>query len=271
MSPSRARIRPPRAGCSAGLRPLTFLLASPRNLSGLSPTAAVRLSQQKLSNASEPPRTRGLERSLGRPDRSSSQRSIRSADKRPRRSVLVLGGGQNACPLPGRREAGRHGWHVADGGHPGERGDRSSAAGRRRRHAARAGLDEPLPISHCQPTTQPSLVVEMIDALRLSGEEIVLEVGTGYGYQTALLARLAGLVYSVEHYADLAEHARANLSAVGVRNAQVVVGDGTAGLPDRVPSTRSSCPQLPECPARWPSSSLKAAGWSCRSPRQWLT
>ncbi|WP_246074846.1 protein-L-isoaspartate(D-aspartate) O-methyltransferase [Nonomuraea terrae] len=102
-------------------------------------------------------------------------------------------------------------------------------------HAARAGLDEPIPIGHGQPTTQPSLVAEMVDALRLSGGETVLEIGTGYGYQTALLARLAGTVYTVERHADLADHARANLSALGVANAEVVVGDGTAGLPDLAP------------------------------------
>ncbi|PZG20502.1 protein-L-isoaspartate(D-aspartate) O-methyltransferase [Nonomuraea aridisoli] len=102
-------------------------------------------------------------------------------------------------------------------------------------YAAGAGLDEPIPIGHGQPTTQPSLVVEMIDALRLSGGETVLEIGTGYGYQTALLARLARLVYSVERYADLADHARANLSAAGVTNVEVVVGDGTEGLPDHAP------------------------------------
>jgi protein-L-isoaspartate(D-aspartate) O-methyltransferase len=101
--------------------------------------------------------------------------------------------------------------------------------------AHRAQLDEPIPIGHGQPTTQPSLVARMIEALRLSGGETVLEVGTGYGYQTALLARLARRVYSVERHADLADHARENLAVAGVTNAEVVVGDGTAGLARHAP------------------------------------
>ncbi|GAA3646786.1 protein-L-isoaspartate(D-aspartate) O-methyltransferase [Nonomuraea antimicrobica] len=101
--------------------------------------------------------------------------------------------------------------------------------------AARARFDQPIPIGHGLPTSQPSLVAQMIDVLRLAGEESVLEVGTGYGYQTALLARMARRVYSVERLADLAEHARANLAAAGVTNVEVVVGDGTAGLPGRAP------------------------------------
>ncbi|TMR94951.1 protein-L-isoaspartate(D-aspartate) O-methyltransferase [Nonomuraea basaltis] len=103
------------------------------------------------------------------------------------------------------------------------------------RYAARAGQDEPIPIGHGQPTSQPSLIAQMIDALRLTGAETVLEIGTGYGYQTALLAYLAEHVFSVERHADLAEHARDNLAAAGVTNAQVVVGDGTAGLSEHAP------------------------------------
>ncbi|MFI6710505.1 protein-L-isoaspartate(D-aspartate) O-methyltransferase [Nonomuraea sp. NPDC050478] len=98
------------------------------------------------------------------------------------------------------------------------------------RFAASAQFDEPIPIGHGQPTSQPSLVARMIDALRLTGTETVLEIGSGYGYQTALLARMADRVYSLERHADLAEHARANLTAVGVTNVEVLVGDGTAGL-----------------------------------------
>jgi len=101
--------------------------------------------------------------------------------------------------------------------------------------AWRAQFDEPIPIGHGQPTSQPSLVAEMIHALRLTGTEKVLEIGTGYGYQTALLARMARRVYSVERHGDLAEHARANLAAAGVANAEVLVGDGTAGLPEHAP------------------------------------
>jgi protein-L-isoaspartate(D-aspartate) O-methyltransferase len=101
--------------------------------------------------------------------------------------------------------------------------------------AADAYLDRPLPISHGQVTTQPSLIARMIAALRLEGEERVLEIGTGYGFQTALLAALAGYVWSVERFADIAEVARDNLTAQGVRNAEVVVGDGTEGLVEQAP------------------------------------
>lgn len=101
--------------------------------------------------------------------------------------------------------------------------------------AERAFLDEPLPIPRNQVTTQPSLAAKMIEALGLSGDENVLEVGTGYGFQTALLARLARFVWSIERWGDLAEAARANLDRHGTTNAEVVVGDGTDGLERHAP------------------------------------
>ena len=96
-----------------------------------------------------------------------------------------------------------------------------------------ANVDVPIPIPHEQVTTQPSLVARMVEALALAGDERVLEIGTGYGWQTALLARLARDVFSVERFADLAEVARAAL-AVG-NNVQIVVGDGSEGLPQHAP------------------------------------
>ena len=98
-----------------------------------------------------------------------------------------------------------------------------------------AYLDRPLPIPHGQVTTQPSLSAKMIEALGLTGRERVLEVGTGYGFQTALLARLAGYVYSVERFPDFAAAARENLDLQGVDNVEVVVGDGTEGLQGQAP------------------------------------
>jgi protein-L-isoaspartate(D-aspartate) O-methyltransferase len=95
--------------------------------------------------------------------------------------------------------------------------------------------DRPIPIPHDQVTTQPSLSARMVQALRLRGDERVLEVGTGYGYQTALLARLAAHVTSVERWPDLAEAARRHLAAAGVDNVRVVVGDGTLGVSDGAP------------------------------------
>jgi protein-L-isoaspartate(D-aspartate) O-methyltransferase len=99
----------------------------------------------------------------------------------------------------------------------------------------RAYEDAPLPIPHGQVTTQPSLVARMIEGLGLRGGERVLEVGSGYGWQTALLARLAGEVFSIERFPDLAEEARRALLEAGVENATIVVGDGSAGLPERSP------------------------------------
>ena len=115
---------------------------------------------------------------------------------------------------------------------------------------SRAYLDEPLPIPHGQVTTQPSLVAKMIDALALTGSERELEVGTGYGWQTALLARLAAFVWSVERFADIAETARANLARHGVENAEVVVGDGSRGLAEHAPYdailVSAAFPKVPE-------------------------
>jgi protein-L-isoaspartate(D-aspartate) O-methyltransferase len=100
-------------------------------------------------------------------------------------------------------------------------------------YAGQADIDAPIPIPHGQVTTQPSLVARMVEALALTGDERVLEIGTGYGWQTALLSELAREVFSVERFAGLADTARANLS--GRENVTVVVGDGSAGLPEHAP------------------------------------
>ncbi|MFE7318467.1 protein-L-isoaspartate(D-aspartate) O-methyltransferase [Streptomyces sp. NPDC057555] len=102
-------------------------------------------------------------------------------------------------------------------------------------HRASAYVDVPIPIGHDQVTTQPSLVAMMIAALGLTGDERVLEIGSGHGFQTALLARLAAYVISVERWADLAEQARANLAGQGIENTEIIVGDGTLGVADRGP------------------------------------
>jgi protein-L-isoaspartate(D-aspartate) O-methyltransferase len=101
--------------------------------------------------------------------------------------------------------------------------------------AGQAYEDRPLPISHDQVTTQPSLVARMVEALELAGSERVLEIGAGYAWQTALLARLCGFVWAVERFGDVAETARANLARSGVMNAEVVTADGTKGLPEHAP------------------------------------
>ena len=98
-----------------------------------------------------------------------------------------------------------------------------------------AYVDEPVPIPHGQVTTQPSLIARMVAALELTGTERVLEVGTGLGFQTAILAMLARQVVSIERFADLAEQARANLEAAGLGRVLVKVGDGTLGVPEHAP------------------------------------
>jgi protein-L-isoaspartate(D-aspartate) O-methyltransferase len=102
-------------------------------------------------------------------------------------------------------------------------------------HRAHAYDDVPLPIGHAQVTTQPSLSAMMIDGLGLSGDEHVLEIGTGLGFQTALLARLAADVVTIELWPDIAEEARRNLARQGIRNVEPRVGDGSGGAPDRAP------------------------------------
>jgi protein-L-isoaspartate(D-aspartate) O-methyltransferase len=89
--------------------------------------------------------------------------------------------------------------------------------------------DTSLPIGHGQTISQPSTQAVYLEALELTGHERVLEVGTGSGYQAALLARLAQDVVSVERVAGLARRARATLTSAGVNNVLVVTGDGTLG------------------------------------------
>ncbi len=102
-------------------------------------------------------------------------------------------------------------------------------------HADQAEYDFPVPIGHDQVTSQPSLVAAMIEAVSPQPDEVVLEVGTGYGYQTALLARLARFVWSVERWPDLADAARGNLARAGTVNAEVITGDGSQGLVGHAP------------------------------------
>jgi protein-L-isoaspartate(D-aspartate) O-methyltransferase len=98
-----------------------------------------------------------------------------------------------------------------------------------------AYLDRPLRIPHRQVTTQPSLVARMVEAAAVGPDDRVLEIGTGYGFQTALLARLGREVVSVERHTSLAEAARYNLERAGVTNVSIVVGDGWKGRSDRAP------------------------------------
>jgi len=102
-------------------------------------------------------------------------------------------------------------------------------------NAALAYGDGPLPIGHGQTISQPYLVAFMTEALRLRGDEKVLEVGTGSGYQTAVLAEIAHDVFTIEIVKPLADRAEATLKALGYKNVTVRAGDGYRGWPEAAP------------------------------------
>ena len=119
--------------------------------------------------------------------------------------------------------------------------------------AHEAYADNALPIDCEQTISQPIIVAMMTEALALSGHEKVLEIGTGSGYQTAILAELAADVFSVERHAELSRQAGERLAALGYRNVALRVGDGSLGWPEEAPFDRiivtagaAECP-----PALW--------------------
>ena len=102
-------------------------------------------------------------------------------------------------------------------------------------NAAMAYWDGPLPIGSGQTISQPYIVAFMTEALRLFGDEKVLEIGTGSGYQTAVLAEIARDVFSIEIVPSLADHATARLKELGYTNVRVRTGDGRQGWPAAAP------------------------------------
>jgi protein-L-isoaspartate(D-aspartate) O-methyltransferase len=110
---------------------------------------------------------------------------------------------------------------------------REEFVGERRREMAYA--DAALPIGSEQTISQPWIVAAILQALELHGEETVLEIGTGSGYSTCLLGRLAGHVVSVERHASLARLAAEHLRTCHADNVELMVGDGSRGVPDRAP------------------------------------
>ena len=100
---------------------------------------------------------------------------------------------------------------------------------------ASAYADEPLPIGEGQTISQPYIVAYMTEQLRLEGLEKVLEIGTGSGYQTAVLAELVRDVYTVEIVAKLSARAKGVLDGLGCGNVHYLVGDGSAGWPEEAP------------------------------------
>jgi len=104
--------------------------------------------------------------------------------------------------------------------------------------AGAAYADQALPISCGQTISQPYVVAYMTEQLKLRPQHRVLEVGTGSGYQAAVLSRLTREVVSIERYRTLADQARARITSLGYENVEVVVGDGFAGVPGRAPYDR---------------------------------
>jgi len=113
-----------------------------------------------------------------------------------------------------------------------------------------AHTDEPLPIGDGQTISQPYIVAYMTEALGLRGGEKVLEIGTGSGYQTAILAEIAAEVWTVEIVEKLALRARAILDGLGYGNIRYRIGDGSAGWPEAAPFeaviVTAAAPSLPE-------------------------
>ena len=110
--------------------------------------------------------------------------------------------------------------------------------------------DSPLSIGEGQTISQPFIVAAMTELLQLKGHECVLEIGTGSGYQTAILCELASHVYSVERIPKLAKIAEKKLAEMGHANIQLMIGDGTLGWPDHAPYdaiiVTAAAPEVPQ-------------------------
>jgi protein-L-isoaspartate(D-aspartate) O-methyltransferase len=115
---------------------------------------------------------------------------------------------------------------------------------------SRAYDDAALPIGSGQTISQPYMVAKICEALSLRGDERVLDVGTGSGYQAAVLAELAAEVDTIERIPELADVARENLAAAGYDRVRVHVGDGTRGVPERAPfgaiAVAAAAPRMPK-------------------------
>jgi protein-L-isoaspartate(D-aspartate) O-methyltransferase len=114
----------------------------------------------------------------------------------------------------------------------------------------RAYADSALPIGESQTISQPWIVAAICQALELTGDERVLEVGSGCGYSAAVLCRLAAEVIGVERHRSLAAEARQALDSLGVANVELIVGDGSRGVPERAPfeaiAVHAAAPAAPQ-------------------------
>jgi|SRR6056297_135996 len=110
--------------------------------------------------------------------------------------------------------------------------------------------DTPLPIGNDQTISQPYIIARMIQLLDLSGNEKVLEIGTGSGYQTAILCKCANIVYSIERIKKFTKKARKILDTIGCYKAHLITKDGTLGYPEKAPFDRiiisASGPEIPK-------------------------
>ncbi len=106
--------------------------------------------------------------------------------------------------------------------------------------------DSPLPIGHDQTISQPYIVAYMTEALELAGSHRVLEIGTGSGYQAAVLGELVNEVYTIEIVAPLADRARQTLAALGYKNVHVRTGNGYLGWPEHAPFDRVMVTAAPD-------------------------
>src|SRR5215207_6507967 len=109
-----------------------------------------------------------------------------------------------------------------------------------------AYLNSPLPIGHGKTISQPFIVALMTDLLQVESDSVVLEVGTGFGYQAAVLGQLAQHVYSVEIIEELHEQARKRLARLGYVNIALRMGNGTLGWPDHAPYDRIMVTAAPD-------------------------
>jgi len=98
-----------------------------------------------------------------------------------------------------------------------------------------AYADGALPLSHGQTISQPLMVAMSVEALQLHGHETVLEIGAGYGYQAAVLSKLAKKVYAIEIIPELVDHARQVLQSLGIDNVEILCADGRKGWPEGAP------------------------------------
>jgi protein-L-isoaspartate(D-aspartate) O-methyltransferase len=98
--------------------------------------------------------------------------------------------------------------------------------------------DSPLPIGFGQTISQPYMVAAMTELLDLKEDHILLEIGTGSGYQAAIASQLCKFVYTIERISELAEFARQNLDNLGISNVEIIVGDGSLGYADKAPYDR---------------------------------